>query len=240
VDRVIEGYERANPVVAKPRGALTAEMFAQVLKMLDEEKYARGDIVSGLSFAFGFGLRGGQVKTLLRKEFHAVDGSWLYLGVRHKVKNAGSPTIGVENHDLAPELYPFVTGYLSSTSDPQVRLFPDYDGREVGHIIKRAAAKFGWDPSVKWDGGHCVRHGSMVDARRAGGMAAVIARGAHKTAAMQAHYSRTNEARAAAARKQNAKAKAVQGAQASNKRASTLAAALVSMRREKDIQGKTS
>ncbi len=228
--RVIEGYKRANPVVIKPRGAITAAMFDQVLGMLAKEQYARKEVATGLCFAFGFGFRGGQIRTLRRGEFHPADGTWLYLGMRHKVKNAGSPTVGVEMHDLAPQLCPFVSAYLPSVDDPDTLLFPHYDAREAGRIIKRAAATNGWDSSERWDGGHCVRHGSLHDARLAGGRAAVQARGAHKTTAMQDHYSCSNEDRVAAARAQTAKAFAAQGAQAANKKIDTLAAALVSNR----------
>lgn len=229
-DRVIEGYKRANPVVVRPRGAITVDMFNQVLMMLGAEQYARGDIVRGLCFAYGFGFRGGQIRTLRRGEFHPADGTWLYLGTRHKVKDAGSPTIGVELHDLAPETYPFVSACILRTSDPQTLLFPNYDAREASRIIKRAAAKYGWDPAERWDGGHCVRHGSLHDAALdGGGRAAVKARGAHKTVAMMDHYASSNEDRVAAARAQNAKAFAAKGAQAANKKQDTLAADLVSI-----------
>ena len=43
------------------------------------------------------------------------------------------------------------------------RLFPNWSKDRARDLIKEAAVVFGWDPTVDWDGMHCMRHGAAQE-----------------------------------------------------------------------------
>ena len=42
-------------------------------------------------------------------------------------------------------------------------LFPSWSKDRARDLIKEAAVLFGWDPTVDWDGMHCMRHGAAQE-----------------------------------------------------------------------------
>ena len=198
--RIVEGFKRTHPETTMPRGAIDAPMLQDLLGMLRSEDYKRRRIVDGLLVQWAFGLRGGQIKGLLTQHFFHVPGedgepsSWLYIGPRFKDRTSVSAAVDPVLHRSATQLYDTVSAILRGAR-PGDMLFPRHDAAEVNRIIQRAAVTLRWDPTLKWDGGHCLRHGSLVEAAREGGLAAVLARGAHRSQQMQLHYSRSNEER---------------------------------------------
>jgi hypothetical protein len=84
----------------------------------------------------------------------------------------------------------------TNSGDAALPMFPNYCLRKVSELIHEARDRYDWDPMLKWSGSHCLRHGSLTEARAEGGMAAAVARGAHQTRRMSEAYSQTNAARA--------------------------------------------
>jgi hypothetical protein len=209
VKRCIVGYKRLHPEDTADRGAIGIEDLVMLTAKLALDP-SQGQNMMALIFQWGFGLRGGQMRFLQRKQFFPISGdSWLYTGPRFKVKWQNSTL--QETHNLADEMKDMVTEHLAHFS-PEDYLFPSHPACEISQFIKKAAIDFGWDPRLKWDGSHCLRHGSIVSARAEGGIEHAQGRSAHLSSASVKHYSTANEDRrrrgtATVARKQPKKRK---------------------------------
>ena len=64
------------------------------------------------------------------------------------------------------------------------------------HTIQLAAVELRWDPALKWDGSHCIRHGvTAVILSRCGESEAERSTATQMSRRMQRHYGRPNHKR---------------------------------------------
>ena len=80
---------------------------------------------------------------------------------------------------------------MGAVATEQSRLFPAWTTQRAATLVQEAASTFKWTQSLKWDGSHCLRHGS-ANAVYLEAIERVRVAGGWKTVSSAAHYSAPN------------------------------------------------
>lgn len=195
LNHFVRGYKRRHPVKIVEKGAINHAQYSQLLShMVQVDPNVAKDQIRCVEFQYGFAFRPGHVCMVTRNEFYLdeQDGLWKYYGKNFKMKPNDPEMV---QHECMPWLQDNVSKFLEEAPPGDQPLFPDYNITWVGRMIKACARAHGWPPGVKWNGAHCLRHGSIADAYAAGGLGAGRRRGGHFSDAMVMRYGRPTEER---------------------------------------------
>ena len=228
IDEVIKGYAREYPPCVIDYGPIVWDKMEALLQLAEADTTVMADIYWGMAFQWAFALRVSQVAKVRACDLRRrKDGRWEYCCARQKGHTAAADE-EVEYHLGAPQTTEYINRLLALRAGlgPGEYLLPGYTIQGVNAVIRRAAVIFGWNLTLQWSS-HSLRHGSLTQARREGGMEAVALRGAQLSAATRELYSREESQRncgvpgqrrmdAAKARRAKAQAKAAKAAPASS------------------------
>lgn len=195
----------------KKRGTISEEMFADLIRFssrIEGGKYVGAEIVQ-----MGVGLR-------ISELIHLEDGDWIpgksCEGGEGELWTGGSPKGDSARHPLADRdkwktvVCPLAAAELSQCQRAaslarsnlgKKWLFPPdvWKEREFRTHMKRAAVELGWNPKLKWDGTHVLRHGGvarlMLRGEREGWSESLMKRRTRMSKSMRKWYCRSLSAR---------------------------------------------
>ena len=195
-ERVVTTYIKRLPPRPAEKGPLNDERLYQMINMMNLDKGVPAGLREGIVMQYAFGLRGGQVSTLKPNQFHRLHGTeeYLYVGPRAKTQDETAEYEVQEEHWQDPRLTGVVKRILSEF-EPNQFMFPGFKTGLVTKAVARAKEMFHWPEHLKWCGTHNIRHGSLADAREAGGYEAVQQRGAHQSETSMQHYAKADDER---------------------------------------------
>jgi len=163
IRRVIDGMKyKGGKLNGLPRGALDSGMLRQL------RWHCR---VNGLyEYADGFALiwygmlRHNEI-VLLRKcdaRMHAKRGPLLALGKKKSFCAKRCSWKYLDHFKAVPNCRSLLR-HVCEGKRPAGKLFPSWSKHTARTLIKEASRLFGWDPTVRWDGVHCMRHGAAQE-----------------------------------------------------------------------------
>ena len=208
LDAAAGGYCAENPETKVERGAITHDMFLQVLDIARAAtKRARNNkafnvheveqSMMGMVIQHGFGLRPGHLKTLQMSNFSVENDQRKCVDVRQKQRKAHFNAKNLESHTCLQTMRGLVdmvlNGETGSVSGP---IFIFYSPALVTEWIKEAARTHNWE-KLMWTC-HCLRHGAAVEAFKVGGIRAAQDVCAHKSVVTTTIYARANDLRCGA------------------------------------------
>lgn len=193
----IQGYTRKYPTKVTPKGAINMEQFKQMLAHASKIDAVRAKAnFDAAVFQYAFAFRPGHVEHLKYGHFSVgEEGIYKYHGPNLKCKPKDPQTV---THHCMPELNETIKQFLSTPRENNTILFGRYDFVWIGSIIKSAAVQYQWPKEVLWNGAHCLRHGSIAQAVKAGGLLGGLHRAGHYCEDMIEHcYGPSTEERIA-------------------------------------------
>jgi hypothetical protein len=165
VSRMIKGATyMAGEVPGVPRGCLDSGQLLQLRTycvMADCGMYAEGFAVMWYGM-----FRHGAIQDLRVHEVRmdAMKGP-LVFQERRKPCKGGSCGPAMLGHFKPLDNLETILRHLTEGRDGEELVFPGWDQATARAIIREAAAKYGWDTTVNWDGPHCMRYGAAAEAR---------------------------------------------------------------------------
>jgi len=163
IRRVIKGMTyKGGKAPGLPRGALDSGMLKQLRWHC--RFHGLHEMADGFALVWYGMLRHSQV-TGLRKcdvRFHCAKGPLLALG-RKKAFCATRCTWRYLDHFKEVANCRSLLKSACRGKGATDYLFPSWRKGLARALVKEAARLFGWDPSVKWDGVHCMRHGAAQE-----------------------------------------------------------------------------
>jgi hypothetical protein len=209
IDYTVTAYKRLHPEEPRlPKGAIDREKLCQMVTWLQR----RGEIAlaRALRYMWCYGLRQINLPHLQLQHFERdedEDGNivWKLVCPAQKVRLGESKSVegrGTETHWPDPEeYYKFeardLTFYKDNGFPEEMPMFSTYSHHHAREMIKSCARELGWSNELDWNGAHCLRHGSAVEAKALGGLSEVRRRTAHaEGSACLEMYSWNNEDRA--------------------------------------------
>ncbi len=191
IDAAVKGYGQEHPQGAVDYGPIDWEKMQQLEQFMLSDEKTDVDTYWGALSQWTFALRVSQVKGMRMCDLRRrADGLLEYSCRRQKGRSVKKDN-EVEYHEGARQSLPFMNRLLalSARDGPKAVLQSTFTMEKLNDTIRRAAAHFKWDPCLQWSS-HSLRHGSLVQARRDGGLDAVYRRGAQLSGATRELYSR--------------------------------------------------
>ena len=210
LDAAAGGYCGEYPETKVDRGAISHEMFLQVLPIARRARNTARSTqafnvhqveqsLQGMIIQFAFGLRPGHPATLEMSNFTIGDDGERYLvDVRQKQHKAKFNAQDLESHTCLQDMRVSANRILDGdASAVKGRIFEYYSPKMVTEWIREAALTHEWDSGLNWTC-HCLRHGAAAEAARHGGVRAAIAQCGWKSVVAASIYSRPNRLRSTA------------------------------------------
>lgn len=163
ISRVVKGMTyRAGKAPGITRGALDSGMLKQLryhCEINGLRMYADGFALTWYGF-----LRHGQTAGLRRCDVRrgVRKGPLLALGKKKSFCAARCTWQQLSHFKAVPNCRSILKSLCKgkSSQDP---LFPGWNKHLARSLVREASRVFGWDPTVKWDGVHCFRHGASQE-----------------------------------------------------------------------------
>lgn len=183
----LERERRTEPL----RGAIEDEQLTQLVKYASQEGHAEyGDAFTVMR---GIACRPRDIGELTpaRVNLRASLVQLRSKRARHLKAHQGA----FETHPICTtEALAVLSTRMKRARNEDERLFPGWRTQRASAIVKRAASAFGWPRDLKWDGAHCLRHGS-ANAVLLEALERVRIAGGWRSMNLAKHYSNPNGGR---------------------------------------------
>jgi len=163
IRRAIKGMSyKSGKAPLLPRGALDSGMLRQLRWHC--RYHGLQDMADGFALIWYGMLRHSQVLELRRCDvrFGAAKGPLLALG-KKKAFCADRCSWRYLDHFKEVANCRSLLRHVCKGKGPTDKLFPKWRKGLARALIREASRLFEWDPSVKWDGAHCMRHGAAQE-----------------------------------------------------------------------------
>lgn len=171
MEKAVQTYSTLTPPTAKVRGAIDLKQFRQLEKLVRGGDWDfKEERLAALKVHYAFGFRGTRVSKVKRHDFRREEITpgapleWAYRGKMDKDPNRWKQDQSVDNKTCMRAMDAEIMAIMRAAPFTDDELFPNYSPRWATVVVKAAAAKFKWDHMLNWNGSHCLRHGSAVEA----------------------------------------------------------------------------